>query len=69
MARGYTPRAKRGSKSRFKPLTFSNTGGSYDGKPTEDDPRWNPKTQGNRRGHKGPRPSSRSYRSPRYQNS
>lgn len=31
------------------PATDATPGGSYDGKPAEDDPRFNPRTQGNRR--------------------
>lgn len=52
MARAYVAREKRAAaapKRRFGKLTQSTPGGSYDGKPAEDDPRFNPKKQGNKR--------------------
>lgn len=42
--RNYVPRNKRKGA-----LTQATPGGSYDGKPAEDDPRFNPKKDGNRR--------------------
>ena len=57
---GYLPRVKQARKKGVK-LTQSTPGGSYDGKPAEDDPRFNPKKQGNKRSG-GYKPRARSNR-------
>lgn len=48
---GYLPRVKQARKKGQK-LTQSTPGGSYDGQPAEDDPRFNPRKHGNKRGGK-----------------
>lgn len=35
---------------------------------TEDDPRWNPKSMGNKKGKVTPKPSMRYYKKTKYQN-
>jgi hypothetical protein len=65
MARRYASRAARakGNRPKFRNMTQSTPGGSYDGHPAEDDPRFNPRKDGNKRSGKR---RTRGYKRPAF---